>query len=63
MSRKVIFILATVVVFFALDLNWLYPLVFNNLPQISRWVIAFTLAGFEAAALLAEWYRLDWQPW
>lgn len=62
MFHKVIFIVASAVIFAALDLNWICPLFFNSLPQTFSWIIAFTLAGFEISALIAEWYYLDWKP-
>jgi hypothetical protein len=62
MSRKVIFILASIVIFFVVDLNWVYPPLFNLLPQITAWATAGALAGLQISILIAEWHYMDWQP-
>jgi hypothetical protein len=59
MSRKVIFIVASALVFFVVDFNWVYPTLFNTLNQIFSWGIGSTLAGCQISTLVAEWYYLD----
>jgi hypothetical protein len=46
-------------IFFALDQNWLYPLLLGKMPLIFGWVTASVLAGFQLIALIAEWSYLD----
>jgi hypothetical protein len=62
MRHKVIFILASAIVFCVIDYNWVYPQLFTYLPQIYSWVIASTLAGCELSLLMVEWNYLDWKP-
>jgi hypothetical protein len=62
MLHKIIFIIASVIVFFVIDLNWVYPSLFTNLPQVFSWVIASGLVGFEIILLISEWFYLDWEP-
>jgi hypothetical protein len=59
MTHKLIFIVASVMIFFALDQNWLYPLLLGKMPLIFGWVTASVLAGFQLIALIAEWSYLD----
>jgi hypothetical protein len=59
MTHKLIFIVASFMIFFALDQNWLYPLLLGKMPLILGWVTASVLAGFQLTALIAEWSYLD----
>ena len=63
MSRRVIFMVASALIFLVLDLSWVYPLFFDHLGLVFSWVAAFALAGFEIVALLAEWSNIEWSPW
>ncbi len=62
MSHKVIFIFAAAIIFFVIDLNWVYPPLFNNLPLIAGWLIGSLLAGCQVSALITEWHYLDSEP-
>jgi hypothetical protein len=62
MLHKLIYIIASILVFFVIDLSWVYPPLFNYLPQVFSWVIASALIGFEVIILIAEWHYLDWEP-
>ncbi len=59
MFHKVIFIIASAIIFIVLDQNWVFPPLFAHLPQLLSWPIAFGLAGFEIVALIAEWHYQD----
>ncbi len=58
MSRKVIFICASTLIFVMLDVYWVYPPLFNHLPIIFGWCISFALAGCEIVGLIVEWRYL-----
>ena len=58
MSRKIIFIIASVLILIMLDLYWVYPPLFYHLPVIFGWFISCALAGFEIVGLITEWRYL-----
>ncbi len=58
MVHKFIFGLGTLVIFFVLDLYWLYPMLAGNLPSPFSWVIGGVVAVVELSVLLAEWVYL-----
>ncbi len=50
---------ASVIVLFVVDFNWLYPPLIDTLPQMLSWAVGSTLAGCQISALIAEWHYLD----
>jgi hypothetical protein len=56
MSRKVIFIVASALIFFILDQTWVFPSMFAYLPQVLGWFIASALSGVQIVALIYEWH-------
>jgi len=56
MSRKYIFISASVLMFFLSDLIWAFPSIYSSLPQFFSWFSASALAGFQMVALIYEWH-------
>ena len=62
MSRKVIFIIAAAVVIFVLDLNWVYPPIFNNMPLFFSWLVISALTSSQISILIVEWHYLDSEP-
>jgi hypothetical protein len=59
MVHKIVFVFASLVIFFVLDQYWLYPVVAGNLPSPFSWVIGSAVAMVESYALYAEWAYLD----
>ena len=62
MARKVIFLLASILVFGVLDGSWVYPGLLNSLPLVFGWTAASFLAGLQILALIVEWNHLDSDP-
>jgi hypothetical protein len=60
MTRKVIFIIASVLVFLSLDLVWIYPALFNHPPTLLSLAVSSLLLGLESSAIIAEWHFLEW---
>jgi hypothetical protein len=55
MAQKIVFSIATVLVFFVLDQYWLFPFLFGNLPNPFGLVVAAVVALVELSTLFAEW--------
>ena len=58
MVHRVIFTIASLVIFFVLDQYWLFPLLFGNLPNLFGWGMAALVAVVELLAIFAEWVYL-----
>ncbi len=57
--RKVVFIIASAILWAVVNYIWVYPPLFSFYPNFVSWFIASTFTGLQLTVLAYEWDYLD----